>query len=205
MTQLLDCTNFDTTKESIANILDTSEDILVHQLNSIRNIPYSENPSDYIYSKVNENFKIPEIIKSVWFHGTRVEDPEVFRRAGILPKSEVAEAFWKILKSMSNGMIGKGENPFSTSFSFKDNKEHEGPFGVLFRDTVLHPKGFNRSYIDVPEIVEDIAGQLLGENFSILVEKYKTKTRPCIVSFIDDSSDYTIKNAIWYLHPPIQI
>ncbi|WP_206360714.1 hypothetical protein, partial [Vibrio sp. F13] len=59
----------------------------------------------------------------------------------------------------------------------------EGPFAFLIRCVAIEAPGSNHSYTHTPEMVEDIAGSLLGENYEQLVQRFRDITNPFIVSF----------------------
>lgn len=48
-------------------------------------------------------------------------------------------------------------------------------------------------------MVEDIAGALLGENYSQLVNLFKEKSSACLVSFTSKSKGYELPHALLYL------
>lgn len=202
MEYTLDCTNFETTKKSVASILEISEDVLISRLYDLAEIPKTEDATDYLYEKFCQIYTLPPSIRCIYFHGTRAKDPSSFKKCGILPKRLVEQSIREELTCLSKRLnLQKiGDNPFATSFYFKMGIAHEGPFGVLFKDAALYPTGFQRSYINVPEIVEDISGQLLGKNYGYLVDFYKKITNPYIISFSSPSDTDPIRYALRYLH-----
>ena len=85
-----------------------------------------------------------------------------------------------------------GSNPFSISLFGKQGNHDEGPFAFLIRDIAIHAPSPNHDYLDAPEMVEDIAGTLLGENYSQLVNRFKETSTPCLVSFISHSKGLSL-------------
>lgn len=104
------------------------------------------------------------------------------------------------LISLSSGIERKGNNQFSMSIQGKQTPADEGPFAVLFKEVAVHAPGFNHSYIDVPEMIEDIAGTLLGENYDKLVTRYRSITKPYVVTFVGEAGQHELSLALWYLH-----
>jgi len=201
MSFLLNCSTFETTECSVAAIFGVEPICLIKILKAINPNPAYDNPPDFIYQSVCNELGEPKTeIDVVWFHGTRVVDKESFNQFGILPKSEMKQKIESILLPLAEGLESNGENPFSLSLCGKQTEADEGPFAVLFKDVAIHSPGNHRSFISVPEMVEDIAGTWLGGNFHLLVEKYKEATTPCIVSFVSSINTFPLRNALWYLH-----
>ena len=138
-------------------------------------------------------------ISVIWFHGTRTEDESLFHKLGILTKSKARKFIEPRLKELSDGMKSFGSNPFSMSLSGKQGDHDEGPFAFLFRDIAIHAPSPNHNYLDAPEMVEDIAGVLLGQNYEELVVRFKERSVPCLVSFISESKEYELPQALLYL------
>ena len=198
---ILDCSSYESSKLSLANIFHTTEERLLSTLRSLN--PYEHNylpPEDVIYNSVCDAFGEPENDMSIlWFHGTRVEDKNVFYKNGILPKSAVRKFLEPQLKEMAEGLKSVGSNPFALSLSGKEGPQDEGPLAFLIRDVAIQAPAPHHNYLDAPEMVEDIAGTLLGENYMHLVDRFKEKTLPCIVSFLYESKGYELPHALMYL------
>jgi hypothetical protein len=202
MNPILDCTNFETTKKSIALIFNINENTLISNLQNMDRIPENENLEDYIYEAFDKNYHIPDIIDCIYFHGTRTRNPKSFLERGILPKKLVEESIWHelIILSKELDIPKSGKNPCATSFIAKTWINSEGPFGFLFKEAATHPSGLLHNYTETPEIVEDISGCLLGKNYIHLVNKYKEITKPYIISFSCTQNNDPIRNALLYLH-----
>lgn len=197
----LDCTSPESAKQSLCEIFNTAERELLALLRSVR--PYESNdqrPEDVIYERFCIQFGVPFFpVKVTWFHGTRVEDFHSFYKYGILPKTAAKKLIEPRLKELAIGLKYKGNNPFSSSIAGKQGVHDEGPFASLIKDAVIHAPGNHHSYVKAPEIVEDISGELLGENFSQLVTRYQKVTKPCVVAFLSNGIGVEIPRALLYL------
>lgn len=198
---ILDCSNYESTKKSLLDIFNTTDEKLASVLQSINPFESIYKPAEEIlYDETCEVLGYPKAnISVVWFHGTRTEDESLFHKLGILTKSEARKFIEPRLKELSEGMKSFGSNPFSMSISGKQGDHDEGPFAFLIRDVAIHAPSPNHNYLDSPEMVEDIAGTLLGENYSQLVYRFKEISVPCLVSFTSESKGYEIPQALLYL------
>lgn len=198
---VLDCSSSESAKKSLCKIFDVAEPDLLKFIRSVK--PYDSDfqpPQDVIYDQICEQFGSPSsLLKVTWFHGTRVEDHNSFYKYGILPKSDVKKFIEPRLKELAIDLKHSGNNPFSTSLMGKQGEHDEGPFAFLIKDVAIHAPGTHHSYVNTPEMIEDIAGILLGENFNQLVSLFQKITTPCVVTFIADSKGYEIPYALWYL------
>ena len=201
MNKVLDCSTYQTAKESVAIIFSADEDIFSSFLEGTGDIPDSEEPCAFLLAMAHEELGVPDDEFHVtWFHGTRVADPSSFYEEGILTKSRAQVKIESILAPLAEGLERKGENPFSLSLSGKQGVMGEGPFAMLFKDVVIHAPGAHHNYVDIPEIVEDIAGCLLGKNYSSLVDRYKEITSSYVVSFLAPTRGYELERVLWYSH-----
>ena len=185
---LLDCSSYESTKLSLANIFNTTEERLVSALKPLR--PFEsicQPPEDILYDNVCDIFGAPrDDINILWFHGTRTDNENLFYEHGILNKSKARRYIEPLLISMSKGLKSSGCNPFSVSLSGKQGIHDEGPFAFLIREVAIQAPVPCHGYLDAPEMVEDIAGTLLGENYLQLVDRFKKITSPYVVSFISE-------------------
>lgn len=202
MNFILNCSDPVSAMSSICDIFDTGESDLRSLLLSIR--PYediSQPTNTHIYSKVCSALGNPSpALDVVWFHGTRVPNGDTFLKDGILTKSMARNRLGHLLTPLTTGLKKKGDNPFHFSLVGKQTKDDEGPFAFLFRDVAIHAPGNNHSYINAPEMIEDMAGELLGENYHVLIERYQSVTRPYVVAFMAPAIGHEIRHALWYLH-----
>ena len=199
---ILDCSDQSTAWSTVCEIFNTDKSTLTLLLRPLT--PYQDHtyrPEEYIYKKICDALGNPKSeIKAMWFHGTRTNDIASFHTRGILPKSAIKEEIKTTLIPLSSGIERKGNNQFSMSIQGKQTPADEGPFAVLFKEVAIHAPGFNHSYVDTPEMVEDIAGTLLGENYDQLVMRYRSITEPYVVTFIGEAGGHELSLALWYLH-----
>lgn len=201
MSNILDCSSFESARKSVAAIFGIDDTKLMDFLKSIEFLPAAEEFTKFIYSKVCSEFGAPiNHHHTVWFHGTRALNAESFNVKGILPKSAAREHVESILLPLAVGIEKIGKNPFSLSLVGKQTKADEGPFAVLIKDAAVYATGCAHSYIDAPEMVEDIAGSLLGTNYIHLVKRFQEITKPYVVSFIEQAETYELRHAVWYLY-----
>jgi hypothetical protein len=201
MAKTLDCSSYESAKESVSTIFEIDESELSEFLKSIQSLPTEEEYTEYIYKVFCNKFGPPKgHSHTIWFHGTRTNNIESFKKEGILPKSDSIERVRSALITLSDGLEKVGENPFSMSLAGKQAIIDEGPFAVLIKDVAIHAPGFAHSYIETPEIVEDIAGALFGTNYIHLVERFKAISKPYIISFSEKACDYELRHAVWYLY-----
>jgi len=197
---ILDCSSYDSAKKSLVRIFGVKEEELVSTLISLSPYGGDQPPEECIYNSICEAFGDPSgDISVIWFHGTRVEDETLFHERGILPKSSAREFIEPRLRELAEGLGSSGDNPFSLSLSGKQGPHDEGPFAFLIKDVAIQVSGVNHSYVEVPEMVEDIAGILLGENYIHLVERFQEVSTPYIVSFLADLKGGEVAHALWFL------
>ncbi|MEB0076306.1 hypothetical protein QN386_06905 [Pseudomonas sp. CCI3.2] len=209
---ILDCSDQNTAWSTVCKILNTDKSTLTLLLKPLNPYQYhTYKPEEYIYKEICDALGSSRSeIKAMWFHGTRTNDIASFHTRGILPKSAVKKEIESALISLSSGIERKGNNQFSMSIQGKQTPADEGPFAVLFKEVAIHAPGFNHSYIDVPEMIEEVAGTLLGENYDKLVMRYRSITKPYVVTFVGEAGQHELSLALWYLHsivdgdPPVE-
>lgn len=198
MSNTLNCSSFESTKKSVAEIFSTDELKLMSFLTAFR---HSQNNQEFIFQRILEKFGEPKShTHTVWFHGTRGLNDQSFYTNGLLPKAAAREYVKSILLPLALGLESVGGNPFAISLFGKQTEDDEGPFAVLIKDAAIYVTGSNRSYIDAPEMVEDIAGSLLGSNYTHLVSRFQKATKPFVVSFTENANSYELPRAVWYLY-----
>ncbi|RPF13334.1 hypothetical protein EDB12_4232 [Vibrio crassostreae] len=199
---ILDCSSYESAKKSLCEIFHVTEEALLAALDSVENdrkIDYytlEKNVDSYIRQQFGEPDDDMEVL---WFHGTRVEDESLFYSHGILTKSKVRDTLYSRLISLSSGLEKKGKNPFCESIAGKGFVNDEGPFAFLIRCVAIESPGSNHSYTHTPEMVEDIAGSLLGENYEQLVQRFRDITNPFIVSFTAKPKGGEVSRALFFL------
>ena len=198
---ILNCSSYETAKASLEEIFSISEKGLVALLKSSN--PYDQEnlpPEDALYNYVCGSIGYPkDSINVLWFHGTRVEDESLFYEHGILTKTDAREFIEPKLKQIADGLTRAGSNPFSSSLSGKNGQNDEGPFAFLIRELAIQAPSPCHNYLDAPELVEDLAGIMLGQNYMQLVDRFKNVTRPCVVAFLAQSKGYEIQKVLLYV------
>ena len=198
---ILDCSSRESATTSLSKIFNTTEEKLISALRSVS--PYDsdcQSPEDVIYTGICDSFGAPvDGVSILWFHGTRVEDENCFHDHGILPKSSARKFLEPLLNKLAEGLESSGDNPFSLSLLGKQDPHDEGPFAFLIRNVAIQAPGANHNYVEAPEMVEDIAGSLLGENYMDLVNRFQKITIPCVVSFLSESKGYELAHALFFL------
>lgn len=198
---ILNCTNYDTALESLVKIFDVPKSVIISVLKNVNlSDDFLQPPEDVLFDHMCRKIGEPNCcIKVIWFHGTRIEDENLFRKHGILTKTAARGFIEPRLREMANGLERQGSNPFSMSLSGKDGPHDEGPFAFLIRDVAIKAPSPCHNYLDAPEMVEDIAGILLGQNYQQLVDRFKSVTKPCVVSFLAESKGYELHHVILYV------
>lgn len=134
----------------------------------------------------------------VWFHGSRLLRNHTVMTEGLLPHVEAKKKLRPVLAGLAGGLERVGENRFATSATFKPTVE--GPFGMLFRAAVAAPLGFSGHYIHAPELVDDIAGSMLGENYRALTEQFAEISDSCIVHFVAPPTEAVLPKALRFVY-----
>lgn len=117
---------------------------------------------------------------------------------GLLPAHMVEARLRAYLATLCEGLGRRGSSPFGPSKSCKPKVE--GPFGMLCRDAAASPSGLNGRYLCRPELIDDIAGELLGENYRALTERYAEGSDPCVVHFMGRPVDRVLQSALRYVY-----
>ncbi|WP_218689888.1 hypothetical protein [Psychrobacter sp. BF1] len=199
---LLDCSTFDTALSSICKIFDVTEVKILRVLSKVINDEEKEIKEilDDIYFSVISEIGIPNnTFEVLWFHGTRVKDINSFHEYGILTKKAMYPKLCIMLKSLSGGLVASGSYINNVSVSAKSNINDEGPFAFMIRCLAIAAPDSYHNYTQVPELVEDIAGSLLGENYYQLVSRFQNSTIPCLVSFTAKPIGNEVSRALFFL------
>ena len=199
--KMIECSSVNTIMNSLSGILHLNSNDLKQLFYSIGPIPRIEEPKSYVNRFISLKIKLPSsLIPSIWYHATRVIEPKCFTNEGILPKKLMKPKIYTLLHKLSAGKSKYGENPFSNSINAKNWINDEGPFAFLCRTVAINAPGCTHSYCECPELVEDIAGSLLGKNYKEIVDKFKSMSKPCIVTFWANSELYALESAIYYAY-----
>lgn len=205
MTQkvLLDFSNTKSIEDSVLRSFNNKYPDLVSWVKKIQ-VPDEKNgqeKDDYIFDLVCNKFGDPvSEYETVWFHATRVEDRNSFLREGILPTSMAYEKIKLRLIDLSDGLTKCGNYKHSGSSSDKRNNKDEGPFAKLFKNVGSSSVGCEGSYFEMPELIEDIAGELLGSNYKQLTERFYEATTPYVVLFKDHADMTHLSRGLYYLN-----
>lgn len=126
-----------------------------------------------------------EDFEAAGFHGTRLSSSHTIRKDGLLPTSQVKLKLQDYLRHLGAGLTKIGVNPVGGPYAMKNSGNHidEGPFGLLFYEAAAYPSGSNGKYIDCPELIADLAGEMLGENSIHLINRFKEESHPYIIHF----------------------
>jgi hypothetical protein len=220
MTLVLDCESRESTLNSLSAILHCSP---VHLESTLRqfdlegylraNPRRDYAPRELVWNQVvgvNVPVPIPDAI--YWFHATRVLPATRFEE-GLQPLGERVTkltAFITKLAEQSGISISdsQGRNPSlyreqgSYHYGAKvHDRRHWGPYAFLVRDAILHRDSITHDYLATPEIVEDFAGLLAGDDAPQLLKRFRELTRPCIVKFVSTTArDDVVRVALYYLY-----
>lgn len=208
---MLDCTNYESARSSLAAQFGCSSEDLANWLLSTdweaqweihsHDMPFS----DYLYEKAIEDFRHePAFEKVAWFHLTRTHPDNEFTH-GILPLGQVINPIWEILiaglrdtlqQEQLRELKSKGTIDFQYNLK-SPNPIHWGPFGVLVRETAFAPREVAaHDYLRLPEIIEDICNGYRRIYDISIHEEVIAFLRPCIVKFQADSETGYIRNCI---------
>jgi hypothetical protein len=147
------------------------------------------------------------------FHGSRVLDPDDFRRHGILPLDKVLERLWSQLYELvrderspdqwaafrASVEAGAGDHD-GWLYRYKVH-EDPGPHAELVRELFIdRPQSFS-DFVGSPETVRDIAACYDGAD---LLSRFRAASVPCIVKFrttrIWRDPPHAVGCACWYLY-----
>ena len=151
------------------------------------------------FSVINEIGLPNNTFEVLWFHDTRVRDINSFYECGILTKKEIYPKLYLLLKSLSDGLETSGNYINDSSVSAKFNINDEGPFAFMIRCLAIEAPNSYHNYTKAPELVEDIAGSLLGENYHQLVSRFQESTIPCLVSFTAKPIGSELSRTLFFL------
>ena len=197
--KIINCENSLTALNSLAQVFSMAPSEVVEgmlELNCACDVEASV-LEKLLQSKFCENVKNLDF-KVVWFHGTRLLREHTIYSEGLLPAYMMKDRVYNQLCTLVGDIDRIGANPFGGSYASKPAKE--GPFGVLFRDVALTPMGGNGCFFGGPELVEDLAGEMLGANQFELVNRFKKMTSPCVVHFIGSPTENTLKRVLRFVY-----
>ena len=196
---LLNCETSVSALHSLAEILTTTPETLLEELRAVE-IGCDDN-ADYVEQKLADRLFASRQLPSFsvhWFHGARLHRNHTIMTDGLLPAHMMEVRLRSLLQSLCEGLERRGDSPFGVSKSLKPR--NEGPFGMLCRTAVVSPAGLNGHYICRPELVDDIAGELLGENYRALTERFSRESTPCVIHFAGVPKATTLARALRYVY-----
>lgn len=218
---VLDCHDLSTTMASLAGLIDQpAAEIRRRMLDYDHEFPAatSEDPFRRMPRELLHGLGVDiadvEVRNACFFHGSRVVDPTVFSREGILPLNEVLERIWSSLFELVRERIDPGDwAAFRRSvegdgggndgwlYRLKTaDAMHYGPQAQLVREVFLDASGTgSHDYLGCPEIVQDIARCFHAWHGIDLESLFRAGSIPVIVKFIAAPQwDGVLPTAIWY-------
>lgn len=227
--KILDCEDYSTALSSLSNIFELDIGTLKWTLERVDFSHLWENKysnqmsfNEFMYYYFVNEFNVNNNIDKVcWFHLTRTLNAEKYER-GILPLGQVKEELFMDMYHLVSNVItlyewkdiinyGSGGNNQLLYTEKTSNPFHYGPYAMLVKEVAFLSKELgNHDYLNIPEIIEDIAIGI-ENNFNInFTDLYFAHSYPIIVKFIVDFSKchyYTtkplIESALQYVYAKI--
>lgn len=196
---LLNCEDPQSAKRSLAQMFNMSDECLIEELRSIEvsDFQSGDDLEEILLNHFSRKVDVPSFAV-IWFHGAKLALDHSIHIEGLLPAHLMRDRLAAELKQLSAGLAHSGGNPFSISSACKP--AIEGPFGFLCRDAAAHPRGLNGGYVECPELIQDIAGELLGGNYEDLVLRFNASRHSCVVHFEGAANDYALGGALRYAY-----
>jgi hypothetical protein len=192
----LDCSSEDSLFKSLAEIYTMDVNELKNAIDKFKQTSDLDDFQKHAVAQAEAMLPTPtKPAYTLWHHASRVKDTNSFYRNGVMTKANMSNELFEMLVQLSDGLTKEGELPNKASVSSKFNIIDEGPFAFLFED----PKS-SHNFHEAPEIVEDIAGSLLGGNYMPLVELFKNETKPCTVTFQAPFEERELEKALFYVY-----
>jgi len=195
----LDCHDLDSALTSLGGLLSTDPRRLKARLTGLtpaefeRTIFGSPYPAPQVlWDRIVGSRTVPPTPDLVyWFHATRVP-PETDFAEGIQHLTERLPRIKEFLAALAARIDQNSPEPppgswtHNGSFHYHlktSDRLHWGPFAFLVRDAIVRRGSFTHDYLATPEIVEDLAGMMVGDRAPLLIGEFRNATRPCIVKF----------------------
>lgn len=220
----LDCTSVGTALASLEPLLGVDplrikESLLRPELTPTNEFLSKGNIVDQILESFPSRSSSWPYAGIAWFHLTRTSDPRRFRE-GIHPVTRVINQIWAELEAAcSNEQINldweqlrpwiEREAPGHDAYLYrlKQEKEMQGPFGMLLLESALHPNPGDNHYLRCPETIEDICKEVEARTGVGILSAYQRSTRPAAVKFIDqtpcrecaDAAIFYVYGSLWEL------
>jgi hypothetical protein len=157
---------------------------------------------------------------SIYFHATRVLDPNCFGREGILPLGMMLEHIWGMLFDLVSDVCSAadwssfrqwwnegGDGPDGGLYRSKVNSQlAQGPYGILVQEMFFRRGEVNISnFLECPEIVQDISRCFEAHRGVDLQSRFCEASTPVVVSF---RGPYTgvgsVEAAFWYVYNQVR-
>ena len=188
---ILDCSSFDSAMTSVALIFGKSKSALKATLKDTANLT-EEDLREFISQELGQPRSDYEV---VWFHGSRAEKASCFKKNGILTTSEAKKYLEPRLRDLSKDLTKVGVGPYAGCLATKEMLNDDGPFAFLIRDAVV-----TSHFIEAPEFVSDFASDLLGQNYEVLVNRFKEITHPYIIRFLESPKGHELHKALYFIY-----
>ena len=155
----------------------------------------SEYPEEAIIRNLAPDVDLEGGNDAVFFHMSRVGDPETFRRDGLLPRSRVIDQLWADAAALNHDQSAYVDWPalrlwletangyLPGRYQVRQRSEHDGPYGVLLREPLLRPSSFDNHYLQLPETMQDILDAVKERHSVDLSAQFRAATLPVIVTF----------------------
>jgi hypothetical protein len=207
---ILDCSSLQSTQLSLGQILEIPSSHILEALTHfdlgqfcVEHQSDDRKPGIILLEEVfnvDAGTKIPEGI--LWFHGTRVINPESFGVNGIRPLSNQLDRIWIDLFSIVNHYVHQQEwetfreavettHPGHSANLYRMRIQDTllwGPYAVLVRDVLVNPTKFESvDYLNTPEIIEDIGRCFHERTEHDLLSAFQQRSHACIIKFYDNT------------------
>jgi len=193
---LLDCFDSASTLASIGRAAGVEPDHLAGAIRRYDSTRLAEYPHEdvalSVLGELGSALSQVQFDGACFFHGTRVVDPSAFRRRGVLPLDAMLDELWEQLRTLAGASRkewaafrttvedGGGGDSGDTYRLKAGDARHYGPQAHLVRETHLERMPSSQSYLDCPEIVQDIARCYVSAD---LESRFIEASTPCIVKF----------------------
>jgi hypothetical protein len=219
----LDCSDLDTALSSVADIvgvnaLELRRAIVTYdesRFNDYSEDPYVRMPRE-VLADLGRDLDSASIDGAYFFHGTRLIDLQGVRQAGLFPLDQMVERIWSMLFELVNDVCGESDwervradleahggdhDGWLYRTKTRDTASSFGPFAVLVREVLFNSGDLgNHSYLDCPEVVQDIA-RAFERSFRIdAEERFRAASHPVIVKFGNTMGRVELlRPALWYV------
>lgn len=205
MKVLLNCSSYSSLKSSIANVFNSNEREITDCATKFEFEPSESDSSDL--ENITRIFWLrfggPKEYEILIFHGTRTDCIDSIKKNGLLPRNQAKGIIKEKFESLSLDVICTESQTNLHYHNRRKNEENniedEGPCGFLFKEAIEHSD--THSFYEVPELHEEIANEIVGGNYSKVIEKYQKQSKSYVISFktCDDINNTYLKLALMRL------